>query len=390
MLSTELFGAHAGHVVPAALRRHHRPRAQGHRRAGAADRARLGDPRRLLTALHPLGCGHLDARADDDLRQRGTQRRAGGGACTPAGAATGRRGTATAASCSRGPCPTGIDRDFFDAIMSECKIGYGVEQKVDFYRRADARDGLRLQVVAPETRRRVLDDPFQQVVACMRKVLDSWDSRPGAALPPVHRRGRGVGHGRRRAAHGASATSAASRAQASPSPQPSGTSQPPGPPLRRLRGAQPGRGPGGRPRLPVAHLRGTTARQPHLPRASTRWRRTSPTSTSSSWAVARDLVGEREYDPQEIEFTFESASRRRTSTCCRSGPWCRSRRRSPLVRHQRRPVWAPGSRGHGRRRRRLLRTGGHQHGSDRPVFSTRRRTRTSFCSARIRCPRTWT
>ena len=39
---------------------------------------------------------------------------------------------------------------------------------------------------------------------------------------------------------------------------------------------------------------------------STRSSATSPRSTGELLAVARDLVGEREFDPQEIEFTFES------------------------------------------------------------------------------------
>ena len=75
----------------------------------------------------------------------------------------------------------GVDRDFFDAIMSEFKGRYGVEQKLDFtseqmreiaftYKQRARADGVNF-----------VDEPFEQVVACVLKVLESWDS-PHARL----------------------------------------------------------------------------------------------------------------------------------------------------------------------------------------------------------------
>ena len=66
---------------------------------------RLGDPARLLTALHPLRRGHLHARAHDHVRRRGPQRRARRGPLAASPASSGPPGTATAASCSPGPWP---------------------------------------------------------------------------------------------------------------------------------------------------------------------------------------------------------------------------------------------------------------------------------------------
>ena len=70
----------------------------------------------------------------------------------------------------------GIDRDFFDAVMTEYKGRWGVEQKLDF-----SAAQMREIAMAYKSRARDLgvdfiDDPWAQVVACIRKVLDSWDS----------------------------------------------------------------------------------------------------------------------------------------------------------------------------------------------------------------------
>ena len=72
----------------------------------------------------------------------------------------------------------GIDRDFFDSIMTEYKARYGVGQKLDF-----TAEQMREIAFAYKSRARdhgvvFIDDPFAQVVACMRKVLESWDSAP--------------------------------------------------------------------------------------------------------------------------------------------------------------------------------------------------------------------
>lgn len=72
----------------------------------------------------------------------------------------------------------GIDRDFFDSIMTEYKARHGVGQKLDF-----TAEQMREIAFAYKSRARdhgvvFMDDPFAQVVACMRKVLESWDSAP--------------------------------------------------------------------------------------------------------------------------------------------------------------------------------------------------------------------
>jgi pyruvate,orthophosphate dikinase len=75
----------------------------------------------------------------------------------------------------------GVNRDFFDHIMSEFKIRYGIERKYDFSP-AHMRELARTyKSRARELGVRFTDDPFRQVVACVRKVLESWDS-PEAKL----------------------------------------------------------------------------------------------------------------------------------------------------------------------------------------------------------------
>ena len=75
----------------------------------------------------------------------------------------------------------GVDRDFFDAIMIEFKDRYGVEQKLDF-------TPLQMREIAYSYRERAREvgvdfanDPFEQVVWCILRVLESWDSK-GARL----------------------------------------------------------------------------------------------------------------------------------------------------------------------------------------------------------------
>jgi len=70
----------------------------------------------------------------------------------------------------------GIDRDFFDTIMGEFKERYEVEQKLDF-------TPEQMRQIAYTYKRRArdegvvfVDDPFEQVVACVLRVLASWDS----------------------------------------------------------------------------------------------------------------------------------------------------------------------------------------------------------------------
>ena len=70
----------------------------------------------------------------------------------------------------------GVDRDFFDEIMTDFKRRYGVERKLDF-----APEHMREMAFTYKDRAReggvvFEQDPFSQVVSCVLKVLDSWDS----------------------------------------------------------------------------------------------------------------------------------------------------------------------------------------------------------------------
>lgn len=75
----------------------------------------------------------------------------------------------------------GIDRDFFDAIIAEFKTRYGVEQKLDFTAGQMREIAHAYKSRAREEGVEFVDDPFEQVVACILKVLDSWDA-PQAKL----------------------------------------------------------------------------------------------------------------------------------------------------------------------------------------------------------------
>jgi len=73
---------------------------------------------------------------------------------------------------------SGIDRDFFDAIMTEFKSRYGVEQKLDFTPAQMREIAFTYKERAREGGVHFIDDPFAQVVACISKVLESWDAPP--------------------------------------------------------------------------------------------------------------------------------------------------------------------------------------------------------------------
>jgi len=76
---------------------------------------------------------------------------------------------------------SGIDRDIFDAIMVEFKTSYGVDRKSDFLPEHMKEMAFAYKEQGRKLGVRFVDDPFRQVVACIRKVLGSWDS-PEAKL----------------------------------------------------------------------------------------------------------------------------------------------------------------------------------------------------------------
>ena len=105
-------------------------------------------------------------------------------------------------------------------------------------------------------------------------------------------------------------------------------------------------------------------------------------------SVAQDLVGEREYDPQEIEFTFESPAAKDLYILQKRAMVQEQAKDGRLLRHLVAQLRPAGGGGHGGGRRSLLGTGGHQRGADRQAAWQTHPERTSCCSGRTRCPRT--
>ncbi len=200
----------------------------------------------------------------------------------------------------------GMDRDFFDAIMTEHKTRYGVAAKVDF-----TAEQMREIAFAYKSRARdhgvvFVDEPFAQVVACVRKVLESWDSAPAR----LYRQYIGVAEEWgtavviQRMVYGNLSRESGSGVTF--------TSNPLEPHSRQVRlfgdFAVQSQGEdlvGGlvfpwpiseAQRLGSLTYRGTEHSL----------ERDFPEIYGKLLEVARDLVGEREFDPQEIEFTFES------------------------------------------------------------------------------------
>lgn len=70
----------------------------------------------------------------------------------------------------------GIDRDFFDAIMGEFKSRYEIIRKIEFTPQQMREMAYTYKLRAREAGVSFVDDPFRQVMACVLKVLDSWDT----------------------------------------------------------------------------------------------------------------------------------------------------------------------------------------------------------------------
>ena len=200
----------------------------------------------------------------------------------------------------------GIDRDFFDAIIAEFKGRYGVGQKLDFTAEQMREVALAYKARAREEGVVFVDDPFDQVVACIHKVLESWDS-PHARL---YRQYTGVAEEWgtavvvQRMVFGNLSRESGARGHLHA--QPVRAVQPPGTTVRRLRRAQPGRGPRRRARVPAADLEAQRLGGSTYRGSEHSLERDYPAVYEKLLAVARELVVEREFDPQEIEFTFES------------------------------------------------------------------------------------
>jgi len=200
----------------------------------------------------------------------------------------------------------GIDRDFFDAIMGEFKSRYGVERKLDF-----SPDHMREIAFAYKQRARevgvvFIDDPFRQVVWCVRKVLESWDTDHAR----LYREYTGIAEewgtavvvqrmifGNLSRLSGSGVTF---------------TNNPLEPHSRQVRlfGDYAVRSQGedlvGGLVFPLPISEAQRMGSPTYRGTQHSLERDFPDVYRELLSVARDLVAEREYDPQEIEFTFES------------------------------------------------------------------------------------
>ncbi len=202
----------------------------------------------------------------------------------------------------------GIDRDFFDEIMSEFKVRYGIERKLDFLP-----EHMRELAFAYKSRARDLgvrfeDDPFTQVIDCVKKVLESWDS-PEAAL---YRRYLGIA-----AEWGTAAV--VQRMVFGNLSRESGsgvtfTHNPTEPYSRQVRlfGDFTTRSQGedlvGGLVYPLPISEAQRLGNPTHREVEHSLEKDFPDVYRALLEVARDLANVREFDPQEIEFTFESAS----------------------------------------------------------------------------------
>ncbi len=200
----------------------------------------------------------------------------------------------------------GIDRDFFDAIMTEFKGRYGVDRKLDFTPEHMREIAFTYKERARERGVVFVDDPFRQVVACVLKVLQSWDS-PHSKL---YRQYIGV-------AEEWGTAVVVQRMVFGNLSRESGsgvifTRNPLEPYSRQVRlfGDFTVRSQGedlvGGLVFPLPVSEAQRLGSPTYRGTERSLERDYPEIYNELLTIAKDLVGEREYDPQEIEFTFES------------------------------------------------------------------------------------
>ncbi len=201
---------------------------------------------------------------------------------------------------------SGIDRDFFDAIMNEFKGRYGVEQKLDFTPQQMREIAFTYKERARQGGVVFVDDPFAQVVSCVFKVLESWDSPPAR----FYRQYIGV-------AEEWGTAVVVQRMVFGNLSRESGsgvtfTHNPLEPYSRHVRlfGDFAVRSQGedlvGGLVFPLPVSEAQRLGSPTYRDTEHSLERDYPEVYRELLSVARELVGEHEYDPQEIEFTFES------------------------------------------------------------------------------------
>ncbi len=203
---------------------------------------------------------------------------------------------------------SGVDRDFFDGIMNEFKLRYGIERKLDFLPEHMRELAFTYKARGRELGVKYTDDPFRQVVGCMRKVLASWDS-PEAKL---YRRYLGVAEEWgtavvvQRMVFGNLSRESGSGVTFTRNPLEPYSSQ------VRLFGDFTARSQGedlvAGLVFPLPISEAQRLGSPTYRGIEHSLERDYPEVYLALLAIARDLVNTREFDPQEIEFTFESAS----------------------------------------------------------------------------------
>jgi pyruvate,orthophosphate dikinase len=309
VLSTELFSA-----MPAMAHRPLFDDTLDRVRLAIADleketRLRLGDPSRLLTlsirsgaaiSMPGLMTTFVDVGLNDKLAEALSRKPGFEWAAWDSY----RRFLQTWAMAS------GIERDVFDAIMVDFKARYGVDRKSDFLPEHMKEMAFAYKARGREMGVRYMDDPFRQVVACIRKVLGSWDS-PEAKL---YRQYLGVAEewgtavvvqrmvfGNKSRESGAGVTFTANPLE-------------PHSNQVRLFGDYTARSQGedlvAGLVFPWPVSEAQRLGSPTYSGLEHSLEKDHPQVYQALLDVARDLVGLHEHDPQEIEFTFESDSAR--------------------------------------------------------------------------------
>jgi pyruvate,orthophosphate dikinase len=203
---------------------------------------------------------------------------------------------------------SGVERDFFDNIMTEFKGRKGIERKLDFPAEQMRELALVYKARAKDLGVRFIDDPFRQVVSCVRKVLASWDS-PEAKLYRKYL-GLAAEWGTavviQRMVFGNLSRQSGSGVTFTRNPLEPYSSQ------VRLFGDFTVRSQGedlvGGLVFPWPISEAQRLGSPTYQGIEHSLERDFPSVYQALLSVARDLVGTREHEPQEIEFTFESPS----------------------------------------------------------------------------------
>jgi len=203
---------------------------------------------------------------------------------------------------------SGVSRDFFDDIMTEFKNRSGIERKLDFPPEQIRELAMEYKERAKDQGVRFIDDPFRQMVGCVRKVLSSWDSpesklyRRYVGLAPEW----GTAVVVQKMVFGNLSRQSGSGVTFTRNPLEPYSSQ------VRLFGdftvCSQGEDLVGGLVFPWPISEAQRLASPTYKEIDHSLERDFPEVYQALLTVARDLVGQREHEPQEIEFTFESAS----------------------------------------------------------------------------------